>query len=70
MVSQRAERAGKPRLPGEALNEGVRLLQPAVHDEGDTDSQASQDLLVLGLLEHGVNKVSREPLTIKCMVKP
>ena len=34
----------------ERLDEGVGLLQPAVHEQGDADSQASEDLLVLSLL--------------------
>ena len=40
-------------VSGQALDQGVGLLQPAVHDEGDADSEPPQNLLVLGLLGVG-----------------
>ena len=37
-------------VAGQALYQGVRFLQPAVHGECYTDGETPQDLLVLGLL--------------------
>ena len=40
-------------VSGQTLDQGVSLLQSAIHDEGDADSEPTQDLLVLGLLGVG-----------------
>ena len=37
-------------VPAERVNQWVRLLQPTVHGQRDTDGQTSENLLVLRLL--------------------
>ena len=37
-------------VSGQTLDQGVSLLKPAVHDEGDSDGEPAQNLLGLGLL--------------------